>query len=167
MHYMKNLILTFIIILLNSCGVGSEVAKPSSAPIQKQEKIEHDVSIEADSDKTQQYLSGTMLQGAVLDMDYIPIEDATIYTSPATIEVKSGEDGEFELISDKFYDDISYIIYFTHNSYFNDQKTGYYPEIDSVNNLGIMMLAPKQVIDAYYKDIKIKLEDSGIELKDN
>jgi len=166
MHYLKNLFLTFIIILLNSCGGGTETAKPSSMPIQKQEKIKPDVYIEEDNDEVQEYISGTILEGAVLDINYGAIEDATIYTSPATIEVRSGEDGEFKLISDKFYDDIAYIIYYTHHSYLNDQKTGYYPIIDTINNLGIMQLVPKEVLDAKFKEINIRTEDSGLDPKE-
>ena len=166
MNYIKNTILIFIIVLLNACATSSDQATPQKSTIKNQDSKESLVSIENESDQLLQIFDGTKLKGAVLDTAYGAIEDAKIYTSPATVEVRSDEEGNFELISDKFYSDISYIIYFTHQDYFNDQKTGYYPEIDSTNDLGYRFLVPKKIIDFETRALTPKVEDSGIELKE-
>ncbi len=88
------------------------------------------------------------------------------FTSPITIEVKSDENNDFRLSSDEFVDNIPYIIYFKHADYIGDEQTGYYPELDSENDLGFVLLIPKEVLDLKTDEIAPKLEDSGIPIKD-
>ena len=163
MKNIKFIILTLIIVFLNSCASDSSKKIDINPP-----EIDKNLNNNIDNNTTidNEFEMGTTLFGAILDTTYAPIEDARVFTSPITIEVKSDENGDFKLSSDEFVDDIEYIIYFQHADYINDEQTGYYPEIDSENDLGIILLIPKELLDLKTDEITPQLEDSGIPIKD-
>ena len=122
-----------ILLITFSCGTGkvSQVDLESDNNL-KLSKVNIDETL----------FSGTRLYGAVLDTAYNVLDDVNISTRPSTIEVKTDEDGNFELISEDFLSDVPYEIVFSHIDYKQHIEDGHRPNIDDDNDLGLILMTP-------------------------
>ncbi len=140
MKLIKHLLLFSAVLLVYSCS-GGETPKTSNSNNNSQRVI---VSPPGGIEEIIE-ISGTTIFGTVLDTAYSSLEDVKVSTRPRTVETLTDEQGEFSLSSENFISDLSYDIVFTHIDYEQKTTSGFYPDIDENNDLGLILMIPLEL----------------------
>ncbi len=138
MKLIKHLLIFSIVLFVYSCSGGetptaSNSNNDSERSVQSKPEEKKEIIIE---------VSGTSIFGTVLDTAYNSLEDIKVSTRPRTVDVLTNEQGEFSLSSESFISDLSYDIVFTHIDYEQKTESGFYPDIDENNDLGLILMVP-------------------------